>query len=70
MTDDERAALGVTKLPSSLGEALDALESAEGMRDLMPGELFDAYLMHKRGELAALDGLDDDEICRRYAEVY
>ena len=70
MTDDERAALGVCALPSSLGEALDALESAEGIRDLMPGELLDAYLMHKRGELAALDGLDDDEICRRYAEVY
>ncbi len=70
MTDAERAAKGVVRLPGSLGAALDALESAQGVRDLMPGELFDAYLLHKRGELAALEGLEMDEICRRYAEVY
>ncbi|MBT6204676.1 MAG: glutamine synthetase family protein [Alphaproteobacteria bacterium] len=70
MTDAERAAKGVVRLPTSLSDALDALEAAEGIRDLIPGELFDAYVMHKRGELAAIDGLDDAEICRRYAEVY
>lgn len=70
MTDGERAALGVVRLPASLGAALDRLEAVDGARALMPGALFDAYLMHKRGELAALDGLDDEEILRRYAEVY
>lgn len=70
MSDAERAARGVHRLPGSLAEALDALEAASGIRDLMPGELFDAYVMHKRGELGALQGLEMDEICRRYAEVY
>ena len=70
MTDEERAAMGVVRLPESLGAALDALEAADGVRGLMPGALFDAYVMHKRGELAALDGLDDAAVRRRYAEVY
>jgi len=70
MTDAERAARGVVRLPGSLTEALDRLEAAPGMADLLPGQLLEAYVMHKRGEIAALDGLDMDEICRRYAEVY
>ena len=70
LSDAERAARGVFRLPGSLGQALDVLEAAEGARDLMPGELFDAYVMHKRGELAALDGLEMDEICARYVRVY
>ena len=70
MSAAERAALGIVRLPGSLGEALDALETAEGARELMPGELFDAYLMHKRGELATLDGLDEQACCDRYAQTY
>jgi glutamine synthetase len=70
LSDGERAERGVRRLPGSLAEALDALEAASGAQDLMPGELFAAYVMHKRGELAALEGLEMDEICRRYAEVY
>ncbi|MBN33847.1 MAG: glutamine synthetase [Rhodospirillaceae bacterium] len=70
MSDDERAAVGVERLPATMCEALDRLEAAEGIGDLMPGDLFGTYVMHKRGELVALDGLDADEICRRYAEVY
>jgi glutamine synthetase len=70
MSDGERAERGVRRLPGSLGEALDALEAASGAQDLMPGELFGAYVLHKRGELAALEGLEMDEVCRRYAAVY
>jgi glutamine synthetase len=30
----------------------------------------DAYLRHKRGELQHVAGLDESELCARYAEVY
>ncbi len=70
MSDAERSARGIVRLPASLEEALDRLEAADGARPLLPGELFDAYVMHKRGEIAALEGLPAAEVCRRYAEVY
>ena len=70
MSDAERDRRGIVRLPTSLDAALDLLENGEGCRALLPGELFDAYVMHKRGELAALAGLDPPDICRRYAEVY
>ncbi len=69
-SDAERRNRGIVRLPISLDEALDRLENEEGGRNLLPGELFDSYIMHKRGELAALEGLTASDICRRYAEVY
>ena len=30
----------------------------------------EAYLRHKRAELATLTDLDPEELCHRYAEVY
>jgi hypothetical protein len=32
--------------------------------------LLAAYLLFKRAEIDGLEGLDENEICRRYAEVY
>jgi len=29
-----------------------------------------AYVQFKRAEIASLEGLDENEICRRYADVY
>ena len=41
-------------MPASLEQALDALESNPAARDWMGPVHHDAYLMHKRGEAAAM----------------
>jgi glutamine synthetase len=70
MTEAERAASGTSRLPASLGAALDALEATPEARDWFGEAFLDAYLMYKRAEIGALAGLDDAAICARYAEVY
>jgi glutamine synthetase len=70
LSPDERLALGIQDLPRSLEEALVALDEDEVAKTWLGPTLAAAYLMHKRGEIGMLQGLDVDEICRRYAEAY
>ena len=49
---------------------LDALERSTAAADWLGEDLLAAYLLFKRAEIKALEGLDENEICRRYAEVY
>ncbi|WP_459193177.1 gamma-glutamylputrescine synthetase [Halosimplex sp. J119] len=48
LTDDERNEAGVERLPRTLGQALDALEANETMRDLLGDPLIETYLSVKR----------------------
>jgi len=57
-------------LPSSLAEALRLLEASETAAEWLGADLLAAYLLFKRAEIHGLEGLDDTETCRRYAEVY
>jgi glutamine synthetase len=57
-------------LPHDLGSALDLLEATAAARDWCGPEFLTAYLELKRAEIAALGGLNEGEVCRRYAEVY
>ena len=57
-------------LPTSLGAALDLLEASTSAAEWLGPELHKAYVKFKRAELASLDGCDEAEVCRRYAEVY
>jgi glutamine synthetase len=57
-------------LPASLGEALALLEGSELAAEWLGAALLPAYLLFKRAEIQALEHLDEQEICRRYAEVY
>jgi glutamine synthetase len=57
-------------LPSSLVQALTLLEACVPAAEWLGADLFSAYLKFKRAEIEGLDGLDEKEICRRYAEVY
>ena len=57
-------------LPTTLSDALALLDRSEAARAWFGDELFDLYLSHKRAEARVLDGLDEAEICRRYADVY
>ena len=57
-------------LPTSLAAALSLLEQNAAAADWLGAELLSAYLLFKRAEIKGLEGLDDNGICRRYAEAY
>jgi glutamine synthetase len=50
MTDDERAAAGMGRLPGTLSEALDAMEQSEMVADALGEHLFEWFLRNKRRE--------------------
>ncbi len=56
LSDAERAQRGIRRLPQSLGEALDALERDEVLREALGEVLLHEYLAVKRSEVRAFDG--------------
>lgn len=66
----ELAEYGAAALPASLGGALECLHDDETARRWLPPLLYESYVGVKRAELTLLEGLDQNEICRRYAAVY
>lgn len=61
---------GVGALPSTLEEALSALADDDTVRGWMTPLLYDAYACVKRAELDAAAGVELEELCRRYADIY
>jgi glutamine synthetase len=57
-------------LPHSLGEALDKMAASQTVASWFGPTFFEAYLRHKRSELAHVAGLQPPELCTRYAEIY
>ena len=70
ISEADRTAAGIARLPTSLCEALDNLAACQEARDWFGEDLFNAYLQFKRSEIQALEGLDATEVCRRYSAVY
>jgi glutamine synthetase len=70
LSTEESKRFGVGALPSSLEEAMAALEEDERATSWLPPMLLEAYTSIKRYELEAATRLDLGEICRRYAAVY
>jgi glutamine synthetase len=68
--DDDRRRRGIVRLPQSLDEALDALQADAVARDFFPPALLDAYLRHKRHEIAQMRDLSPEEQCALYAQAY
>jgi glutamine synthetase len=66
----ELAGSGIQRLPQSLAEALDGLEQSQWARQAFGETLVEAYLSHKRSEVAQLKDLSDAEICQRYSIAY
>lgn len=64
------AALGRERLPTSLGAALDRLESGGWARRAFGDVLLDAYLRHKRAEVELMKDLPPEALCDRYAAAY
>jgi glutamine synthetase len=69
-SEAELEARGLRRLPTSLTAALAALERDDVAKSWWPPRLLEVYLKHKRGEIALLDGLSEEEQARRYGLVY
>ncbi|CAN5265028.1 glutamine synthetase [soil metagenome] len=70
LSDDDRARLGVHRLPGSLREALGALAADEVVRSWFPPDLLGCYESMKRTEIDLLADVDVAEACERYRRVY
>ncbi len=70
LTDDERAALGIEPLPSSLSEALDVLDADERARAWLPPVMYESYVAVKRAEIELADASEPDDVARRYRDAY
>ena len=57
-------------LPHSLSEALDLMEASETVKGWFGPVFFEAYMRHKRSEVAHVADLSPEDLCARYAEVY
>ena len=70
LSEQERKALGLYRLPTSLGEALDLMLADKTVTSWFAPVAIETYVGMKRMELN-LAGPDVDEaLCRRYAEIY
>lgn len=67
---DKRAELGVSPLPSSLSEAIDLWKADEEVWSWMPSLMRDSFIAVKSAEIASVEGMTAEEICRRYATAY
>ncbi len=70
MDDAARKAAGIRQLPQSLSEALDNLAATPEAESWFGATYLDAYLRHKRAEIALVSALPESEQCDLYAEAY
>ena len=61
---------GITRLPQSLGEALDRLEQDPVITEALDSDLLECYLTMKRNEVAMFAGVDEAEVIARYVDAY
>ncbi|MFI8297892.1 glutamine synthetase [Streptomyces nigra] len=66
----EAAALGVRRLPVSLGEAVGEFRTDGVLRGALGPVLADAVTAVREGEIARVEGLDDDGVAAAYRWVY
>ncbi|MBL9033458.1 MAG: glutamine synthetase, partial [Rhodospirillaceae bacterium] len=70
LSEAERAKLGIVALPSSLGEALDALAEDKVARGWMSPTFFEAYGAVKRMEISMFADKSPEHMCERYLNAY
>lgn len=66
LTDEQRAAAGYERLPSSLSEAADALEASQVLRTAMGDLLHDCTIAVRRAEAAADEGRPIEDVVREH----
>lgn len=70
MSEAERVAAGIIRLPQSLDEALDRFESDDDLTTLVGEDLKAAYLAHKRFEASLMRDVSPREQCEKYRLAY
>jgi glutamine synthetase len=70
LTEQERARLGVRRLPTSMAQALDAFTASGVLPEALGPVLTDAVVAVRRGEAERMTGLDDEAIAAAYRWVY
>jgi glutamine synthetase len=70
LDDAEATRYRVGGLPGSLQDALSALAHDDTARAWMGPLMYDAYVAVKRAEVAAAQGEELHELCRRYGDIY
>ncbi|MEU7061600.1 glutamine synthetase family protein [Streptomyces sp. NPDC046197] len=66
----EAASRGVRRLPASLAEAVTEFRKDEVLRTALGPVLADAVIAVRQGEIAAVDGLDDEQVAAAYRWKY
>ncbi|MFE9313035.1 glutamine synthetase [Streptomyces sp. NPDC006706] len=66
----EAAARGVRRLPVSLAEAVAAFRRDDLLRTALGPVLADAVTAVRQGEIAAVEGLDDEQVAAAYRWIY
>ncbi|MGX4688510.1 glutamine synthetase [Streptomyces sp. JNUCC 63] len=66
----QAAARGVRRLPASLAEAVAEFREDEVVRTALGPVLADAVIAVRQGEIAAVDGLDDEQVAAAYRWKY
>ena len=67
--DAIEAGKSVDRIPSTLGEALDALEADPVVRPALPGEMLDVFMHYKRDEWERFIGTVTDWDVKEYLDI-
>ncbi len=70
LSADDLKARGLIRLPQTLAVALDAFGNDTTVTGWFPSAFADVYVKHKQGEIAFLDGKNENEICAAYEAAY
>ncbi|HJO22738.1 MAG: glutamine synthetase [Myxococcota bacterium] len=70
LSEAERQARGIDRLPTNLGEAIDLLRADSALEAMLEVPLVRSYAAVKRGEIDALEGVSFEEEVDRLIEVY
>ena len=57
------------RIPSTLGEALDALEADPVVRQALPGEMYDVFMHYKQDEWERFIGTVTDWDVKEYLDI-
>ncbi len=70
LSAEELAAKGLTRLPTTLGAALDQFSSNETVTSWFRPPFASVYRLHKEAEIAHVEALDTEGQCRAYEAAY
>lgn len=70
LPEEVKAARGITRLPTSLPEAIDHLATSEVLRGAMGDLLFETVVATRRGDVEQYEGVNRDEMVAQYLWRY